>query len=124
MNYKLSNDGRRLINVDSSAMYVKIPDSVTEINGWAFFNCNIMETLIMSKNVEYLQSDISCPKLLQLSIPNVYKIAKYTLMGCINLIDIDTKLSKEELILAFGDEEKYNKYIQRNREYKINKLVY
>lgn len=124
MNYKLSNDGRRLINVDSSAMYVKIPDSVTEINGWAFFNCNIMETLIMSKNVEYLQSDISCPKLLQLSIPNVYKIAKYTLMECINLIDIDTKLSKEELILAFGDEEKYNKYIQRNREYKINKLVY
>lgn len=124
MNYKLSNDGRRLINVDSSAMYVKIPDSVTEINGWAFFNCNIMETLIMSKNVEYLQSDISCPKLLQLSIPNVYKIAKYTLKECINLIDIDTKLSKEELILAFGDEEKYNKYIQRNREYKINKLAY
>lgn len=124
MNYKLSNNGRRLINVDSSAMYVKIPDSVTEINGWAFFNCNIMETLIMSKNVEYLQSDISCPKLLQLSIPNVYKIAKYTLKECINLIDIDTKLSKEELILAFGDEEKYNKYIQRNREYKINKLAY
>lgn len=124
MNYKLSNDGRRLINVDSSVIYAKIPDSVTEINGWAFFNCNIMETLIMSKNVEYLQYNISCPKLLQLSIPNVSKIDKYTLMECNNLIDIDNKLSKEELILAFGYEEKYNKYIQRNREYKINKLVY
>ncbi|MCK9477248.1 MAG: leucine-rich repeat domain-containing protein [Candidatus Muirbacterium halophilum] len=122
MDYRLSKNGRRLIGVKSSLIYAKIPDSVTEIDGWAFLGCNIMDTLIIPKNVEYLQSYISCPKLSHLSIPNVSKIGRYILIDCKNLIEIETKLSKQELISAFGSEENYNKYIQRNREYKMRKF--
>ncbi|MCK9477249.1 MAG: leucine-rich repeat domain-containing protein [Candidatus Muirbacterium halophilum] len=122
MDYRLSEDSRRLIGVKSSLIYAKIPDSVTEINGWAFFGCDIMDTLIMSKNVEYLQGYISCPKLSHLSMPNVSKISKCVLVDCKNLIEIETKLSKQELISAFGSKEIYNKYIQRNRDYKLKKM--
>lgn len=148
MKYELSTNGKTLINVNKDIKTFEIPNGVTEIGYRAFSNCVYLKDIKLSNSISIIgynafygcenlltidtenittiidRGFYNCNKLISLNIPNVTIIGQLALHGCICLNNINSNLSKEQLIRAFGFENLYNDYLQRNRDYKLNKLLY
>ncbi|MCK9475486.1 MAG: leucine-rich repeat domain-containing protein [Candidatus Muirbacterium halophilum] len=143
MEYELSEDKKILVYVNCDINTIDIPDSVEVIGNYSFRNSamnniyipNIkiieecafrnshIENICLPDVVELREFSFSnCVNLHTLIIPNVTKINQGAFLNCDKLTYIKSKLSNEQLRLAFNNVPKYNAYIQRNREYKLNKL--
>lgn len=96
----------------SNLIYLDI-SNIKTLNKWIFSKCSNLEYLI---------------------IPNVESIGEACFYDSKNIKYIKSKLNKEQLIKAFGydssthivnyckGENDYYAYLERNREYKLNKL--
>lgn len=60
---------------------IKIPDSVTRIDLWAFQDCKNIKEVILSKNLPYLSSEafLGCNKLKRATVYAKTKLGKYSL---------------------------------------------
>lgn len=106
-----------------SLIDVNIPN-VIQIGFYVFHNCHQLEYLSfpkLEKIVNYGAFN-SCTKLKEINIPNVSELEDDIFRYDINLYNINSSLSKEQLRKAFGMNDYYNEYIQRNREYKLKLL--
>lgn len=106
----------------SNLIEVNMPN-VKTIDNYAFSGCyNLIEVNI--PNVICISNNVFnyCFNLRILKIPKLKIIHWLFLSDCINLIHIDSKLNEKQIIDAFGSEEKYYNYLQRNREYKLKIL--
>lgn len=121
---KLSPDATTILSVDIDVETFEIPNNVTSIHRWAFENCKKIKVLNIS-NVKHIgfQAFCNCSNLIEVNIPNVMNISYQIFVNCYNLSNIISKLSTKQLKKAFGDEEQYQQYLQRNRDYKLSKLI-
>lgn len=135
---------------NSSIENIDIPNCKI-INSEAFRICKKLKTVNIPNvslispftfdyciSLEYLEA----PKLLKMDryalkqntslkyikAPMLSEAGELSLSGCDNLVIIDSKLSKDDLIIAFGykyvnNMKAYDHYLQRNRDYKLSKLI-
>lgn len=95
------------------------------IDEWAFQNCINLKNINLPKlEIIGYGAFVQCTNLQILNIPNCSYISEAALKFCDNLSSINSKLSKEQLIMAFDDINQYNNYIQRNRDYKLKQLIH
>lgn len=115
-----------------------IPDNVTEIGSGAFSSCKNLTNVKISKNVSKIMywTFAYCNNLKYIDMPHMKEIQSCSLYGCENLININSSLCEEQIMEAFSSVvingnihplkkcigDGYEKYLQRNREYKLNML--
>lgn len=110
-----------------------IPDNVKEICYCAFINRISLKNIIISNNVIRLGSHVfvNCTNLETITLhPNIInedEHSGYNIFYKNNKLFNINSLSNDKLKYAFGyypnvEEKYYIEYIQRNREYKLNKL--
>lgn len=99
--------------------------NVENIGSQAFCSCkNITHINAPAlKSIGNLTFD-SCFNLKSIDAPNLQEIGLNAFNNCDNLCYINSKLSLDQIKKAFYDLTQYNNYIQRNRDYKLNKLEY
>ena len=81
---------------NSNVHRIFIPDTITEIKEYAFHNCELLEELSLSNNIEVLQSNAfgKCTGLKSIKIPKTLKDAhsKYSgvsaFSGCVNITEM------------------------------------
>lgn len=143
MEYELSDDKKTLIYVSDKITKIDIPETVEIIGNHAFRNSVIRNIDI--PNVKIIEeyafrnsaiekiylpdvielggfSFINCVNLHTLVIPKVSKIGYGDFFNCDNLIHLKSNLSNKQLIIAFNNVYKYNAYLSKSREYKLNNL--
>lgn len=98
----LSKTCRILYKVDNNVVSYDVPATVRKIKSYAFYGCL---------------------KLQNINLINIPKFEHNALYNCPNLINISKDINKEELRHAFCYSERYKKYIIKNRDYKLKKLL-
>ena len=104
---KLGNDENTSIfaeNTEISVRKVVIPDSVVMLNKYCFYNCNTIETFIMSEKLQYIGSScfMNCTKLKEIVLPKtIINIEGDAFNNCFNLENL-TIFSLECEILDIG----------------------
>ena len=76
---------------NSGASNIKVPDSVTAIGGYAFYNCDNLETISIPENVKSIGNHAfrECRKLTSVKIPDaVETIERECFWGCVGIKEI------------------------------------
>ena len=124
MDYKISDDMKMIYDSYEYITELKdIPKTVYRINNWAFTNCEKLAIIDIPNVYEIGYSAFyGCHSLSIINIPNVIEIGYMAFHNCHHIININSKLTEEQLLSAFGSISQYKTYKQRNREYKLRKF--